>query len=93
MGEVAGLFRVKGRGAFDGADGAESASSGAFLPGDHERGIAACPTLVDVGASRFFANGVELIVLHRRFRGVEHGLLVARGEGGSKPFGETTFWG
>ena len=75
LGKVGRLFRVKGRGALDGAHSAKSATPGAFLASDHEGRIAAGPAFVDVGATGLFANGVEHVVLHGGFRAVEHRLL------------------
>ena len=43
---------------------AEAAASGALRAQDQERGLPVFPALVDVGAHRFFAHGVELAPAH-----------------------------
>ena len=75
LSEVIRFLRVKGWWALDGAHGAKSAASGAFLASDHEGRIAAGPAFVDVGATSLFANGVEHVVLHGGFRAFEDRLL------------------
>ena len=60
--QVCRLFGVKGGRSLDGADGTKAAAPRAFLPGDHEGGVPACPAFVDVWATSLFANGVKLVV-------------------------------
>ena len=60
-----GFLVVKGWGSFDGAHRTKTATSGAFLAGDHERSVPAGPTLVDVRTPCFLAYGVESVVLDR----------------------------
>jgi hypothetical protein len=88
--KVIRFFGVQRRWPLDGSNGAKPTTPGAFLPGDHEGGITACPTLVDVGASGFLANGVEFVVFDGRFGAVEGGLLFAAWKAGAKPTGKST---
>ena len=79
LSEVLRFFRVEGRRALDGPDGAKSTASRAFLAGDHERCIPAGPAFVDVWTACLFAHGVKHVVFHGRFRAVERSLLSAAG--------------
>ena len=88
-------MRVKWWRAFDGANGTKPTSSGALLACDHEGGVAAGPTFVDVWTAGLFANGVKFVVLDGGLGGVEGGLLFSAGEAGSKPIGQAPrrrFW-
>ena len=85
LGKVLRFFGVQWWRSCDGADGAKPASTRALLTGDHERSIAACPTLVDVRATRFFANGVQLVVFDRCFCVVEGDLLFSTWQAGAEP--------
>lgn len=77
FGEVLRFIGVKRWRAFDGANGTKPAAPCALLTCDHERGVSAGPAFVDVGATCFFADGVEFVVLDGRFRAVECHLLFA----------------
>ena len=63
VGDALGLALVD-RVGLGGHHVAEAAASGALRAQDQERGLPVFPALVDVGAHRFFAHGVELAPAH-----------------------------
>ena len=95
LSEVLWFLWVKRWRAFYGANGTKSTSTGALLACDHERGVAAGPTFVDVWTTGLFAHGVKFVVLDGGLGGVEGGLLFPAGQTGSKPIGQAPgrrFW-
>ena len=92
-GDVGGLGGIEAHVMLAGvefADAAEAAAAGAELAEDHEGGGAAMEALVDIGAARLLADGVEIELAEAAFQVIERfemGLAFAR------PFGQTGAFG
>jgi hypothetical protein len=53
-------------------DAAEPATARALFPGDHERGRAARPAIVQIRAVSFLANRMQAMVRDRMMRGIQY---------------------